>query len=196
VPRIRHRPASQCAGGRFRFESLPFILNVLIGLRAQRRPHEHAFLAFSVLARGVHFGMLKVVNHMAQMIVTRTRPAYQAYQLLYLGFIIAPLVAGLDKFTHFLTDWDKYLAPAVAGVLPFSTTTFMLFVGIVEIGAAALVAFRPQIGAYVVAAWLAGIVINLLLIPGYLDIALRDFGLMLGALALARLSEEFPEGAA
>jgi len=133
---------------------------------------------------------------MAQTIATQTRPAYQAYQLLYLGFIIAPLVAGVDKFTNVLTDWDKYLAPVVAGLLPFSAGTFMLFVGIVEIGAAALVALRPQIGAYVVAAWLAGIVINLLLIPGYFDVALRDFGLMLGALALARLSEEFAEGAA
>ena len=133
---------------------------------------------------------------MAQTIATQTRPAYQAYQLLYLGFIIAPLVAGVDKFTNFLTDWDKYLAPVVAGLLPFSAGTFMVFVGIVEIGAAVLVALRPQIGAYVVAAWLAGIVINLLLIPGYFDVALRDFGLMLGALALARLSEEFAEGAA
>ena len=133
---------------------------------------------------------------MAQMIVTRTRPAYQAYQLLYLGFIVAPLVAGLDKFTQVLTDWDKYLAPIVAGLLPFSAHTFMLFVGIVEIGAAVLVAVRPRIGAYVVAAWLAGIIINLLLIPAYLDVALRDFGLMLGALALARLSQEFAEGAA
>lgn len=133
---------------------------------------------------------------MAQTIATQTRPAYQAYQLLYLGFIMAPLVAGVDKFTNFLTDWDKYLAPVVAGLLPFSAGTFMLFVGIVEIGAAVLVALRPHIGAYVVAAWLAGIVINLLLIPGYFDVALRDFGLMLGALALARLSVEFAEGAA
>lgn len=133
---------------------------------------------------------------MAQTIATQTRPAYQAYQLLYLGFIMAPLVAGVDKFTNFLTDWDKYLAPVVAGLLPFSAGTFMLFVGIVEIGAAVLVALRPQIGAYVVAAWLAGIVINLLVIPGYFDVALRDFGLMLGALALARLSVEFAERAA
>ena len=131
---------------------------------------------------------------MAQTIVTNTRPAYQAYQLLYLGFIVAPLVAGVDKFTNFLTDWSQYLAPAFVGLLPFSAGTFMLFVGIVEIGAAALVAVRPRIGAYVVAAWLAGIVINLLLIPAYLDVALRDFGLMLGALALARLSEEFARG--
>ena len=132
---------------------------------------------------------------MAQMIVTTTRPAYQAYQLLYLGFIVAPLVAGLDKFTHLLTNWDMYLAPVVADLLPFSAHTFMLIVGVVEIAAAALVALRPQIGAYVVAAWLAGIVINLLLIPAYFDIALRDFGLMLGALALARLSAEFEGGA-
>jgi hypothetical protein len=133
---------------------------------------------------------------MAQMLVTRTRPAYQAYQLLYLGFVVAPLVAGLDKFTQVLTNWDMYLAPVVAGLLPFSAHTFMLLVGLAEIAAAVLVAVRPQIGAYVVAAWLAGIVINLLLIPAYFDIALRDFGLMLGALALARLSEEFAEGAA
>ena len=127
---------------------------------------------------------------MAQTIVT-TRPAHQAYQLLYIGFIVAPLLAGLDKFTHVLTNWDKYLAPVVAGVLPVSGHTFMLLVGVVEMAAAALVALRPRIGAYVVAAWLLGIIINLLLIPGYLDIALRDFGLALGALALARLSEEF-----
>ena len=133
---------------------------------------------------------------MAQMSVTKTQSTYQAYQLLYLGFIVAPLVAGLDKFTHVLTDWDKYLAPVVAGQLPFSGHTFMLFVGLVEIGAAALVALRPRLGAYVVAAWLAGIIINLLLIPAYLDIALRDFGLMLGALALGRLSEEFAGHAA
>jgi hypothetical protein len=133
---------------------------------------------------------------MAQMIVTKTRPAYQAYQLLYLGFIVAPLVAGLDKFTNLLTDWTRYLAPVIADLLPFSGQTFMLLVGLVEIGAAVVVAVRPQIGAYVVAAWLGGIVINLLLIPGYFDVALRDFGLMLGALALARLSEEFAEGAA
>ena len=132
---------------------------------------------------------------MTQTIVATNRPAYQAYQLLYLGFIVAPLVAGLDKFTHFLTSWDKYIAPAVADQLPVSVDTFMIIVGLVEIAAAVLVALRPQIGAYVVAAWLAGIVVNLLLISGYLDIALRDFGLMLGALALARLSKEFAKGA-
>ena len=132
---------------------------------------------------------------MPQTIATTSRPAYQAYQILYIGFIVAPFLAGLDKFTHFLTSWDKYIAPLVAGLLPVSVDTFMIIVGSVEIAAAVLVALRPQIGAYVVAAWLAGIVINLLLIPGYFDIALRDFGLMLGALALARLSKEFAKGA-
>ena len=128
---------------------------------------------------------------MAQSIVATTRPAYQAYQILHIGFIVAPLVAGLDKFTHFLTNWDQYLAPVVAGLLPVSGHTFMLFVGIVEMTAAVLVAARPRIGAYVVAAWLFGIIVNLLLIPGYFDVALRDFGLLLGALAFARLSEGF-----
>jgi hypothetical protein len=127
---------------------------------------------------------------MAQTIVT-TRPAYQAYRILYVGFIVAPFLAGLDKFTHVLTNWDKYLAPVVAGLLPVSGHTFMLLVGVVEMAAAVLVAVRPRIGGYVVAAWFIGIIINLLLIPGYLDIALRDFGLALGGLALARLSEEF-----
>jgi hypothetical protein len=128
---------------------------------------------------------------MAQTVVVTSRPAHQAFQILHLGFIVAPFLAGLDKFMHFLTNWDQYLAPAVAGVLPVSGHAFMLFVGIVEMSAAVLVAARPRIGAYVVAAWLFGIIGNLLLIPGYFDVALRDFGLALGALALARLSEEF-----
>jgi hypothetical protein len=128
---------------------------------------------------------------MAQTVLVTSRPAHQAFQILYLGFIVAPFLAGADKFTHFLTNWDQYLAPVVAGVLPVTGHTFMLLVGIVEMSAAVLVAARPRIGAYVVAAWLFGIIGNLLLIPGYFDVALRDFGLALGALALARLSEEF-----
>ena len=128
---------------------------------------------------------------MAQTVPMTSRPAHQAFQILYIGFIVAPFLAGVDKFTHFLTDWNQYLAPVVASVLPVSGHTFMLFVGIVEMSAAVLVAARPRIGAYVVAAWLFGIIGNQLLIPGYFDVALRDFGLALGALALARLSEEF-----
>jgi hypothetical protein len=128
---------------------------------------------------------------MAQTIAATSRPAYQAYQILYVGFITAPALAGFDKFTNFLTNWNQYLAPSIERLLPISSHTFMLFVGIVEMAAAVLVAVRPRIGAYVVAAWLFGIIANLLLIPGYFDVALRDFGLALGALALARLSEEF-----
>jgi hypothetical protein len=118
-------------------------------------------------------------------------PAFQAFKILHVGFVVAPIIAGVDKFLHYLTSWDMYLAPQIARMLPVSTSTFMQFVGVVEIAAGLLVAFKPKIGGYVVAAWLGGIVINLLLMPGYYDIALRDFGLMLGALALARLAGQY-----
>src|SRR5688572_5348637 len=119
------------------------------------------------------------------------RPAYQAYLVLYAGFVALPILAGLDKFFHLLVNWDQYLAPLVAEFIPVTGHTFMLVVGVVEIAAGVLVAVRPRMGAYVVALWLWGIILNLLLIPGFYDVALRDFGLSLGALALARLSQEF-----
>ena len=119
-----------------------------------------------------------------------SRPAYQAFGILYAGFVALPILAGLDKFFHFLVNWDQYLAPIATRVLPVSGHTFMLLVGVVEIAAGLLVAVRPRIGAYVVALWLWGIIVNLMLIPGYYDIALRDFGLSLGALALARISTQ------
>jgi hypothetical protein len=118
-------------------------------------------------------------------------PSRQAYFILYAGFTLLPILAGLDKFFHLLVNWDMYLAPLATRLLPVSAHTFMLIVGVIEIVAGLLVFFRPQIGAYVVALWLWGIIANLLLIPGYYDIAVRDFGLSLGALALARLSEDF-----
>ena len=118
-------------------------------------------------------------------------PAYQAYQILHLAFVVAPVLAGLDKFFHILENWDMYLAPAIAKLSPVSPHDLMLAVGVIEIIAGILVAIKPRIGAYVVAAWLLGIVINLLIFPGFFDIALRDFGLALGALALARLSKEY-----
>jgi len=117
--------------------------------------------------------------------------ARQAFRILYVGFVVAPILAGLDKFFEVLVDWDRYLAPVVPDVLPVSGHTFMLVVGVIEVAAGVLVAVRPRIGAYVVALWLWGIILNLLLIPGFYDVALRDFGLSLGALALARLSQEF-----
>lgn len=118
-------------------------------------------------------------------------PAYQAYQILRLGFIVAPIVAGLDKYFHFLVDWNQYLPPFIDGLTGGHGHELMLAVGVIEIVAGLGVAFKPKVFAYVVSAWLLLIVVNLLLIPGYYDVALRDFGLALGALALARLSQEF-----
>ena len=113
----------------------------------------------------------------------------QAFQILRFGFTVAPIIAGLDKFLHLLTDWDKYLAPVVSNTLGVRPHTFMMVVGAVEIVAGIVVAIHPRFGGYLVAAWLAGIIIDLLLVGGYLDVALRDLGLLLGALALARLAE-------
>ena len=120
-----------------------------------------------------------------------SNPGYQAYQILRLGFIVAPVVAGLDKFFHLLVDWDKYLPPFVNRLTGGHGHELMLAVGVIEVAAGLGVAFKPKVFAYVVAAWLLLVVANLLLIPGYFDVALRDFGLALGALALARLSREF-----
>lgn len=118
-------------------------------------------------------------------------PAYQAYQILHVAFVAAPALAGLDKFFHALVNWDMYLAPVIANASPIGAHRLMQGIGVIEIVAALLVALKPRIGAWVVAVWLWGIIINLLLVPGFFDIALRDFGLSLGALALARLSAEF-----
>ncbi len=119
------------------------------------------------------------------------RPGYQAYQILRLGFTVAPIAAGLDKFFHFLVNWDQYLPSFVDNLTGGHGHQLMLAAGVIEIMAGIGVALKPKIFAYVVAAWLLMIVVNLLMIPGYFDIALRDFGLSLGALALARLSHEF-----
>lgn len=116
---------------------------------------------------------------------------YQAYQILRLGFTVAPIVAGLDKFFNFLVDWEQYLPASVNKLIGGHGHELMLGVGVIEIVAGLGVAFKPRVFAYVVSAWLLLIVINLLLIPGYFDVALRDFGLALGALALARLSQRF-----
>src|SRR5919201_1658437 len=119
------------------------------------------------------------------------QPAYQAYQAMHLIFTIAPIIAGVDKFTGFLANWDQYLAPAVANVLPVAPHTFMLAVGVIEIVAGIGVFFLPRIFAYLVSAWLVGIILNLLLRGHYLDVALRDLGLAVGAFSLGRMSEEF-----
>ena len=113
---------------------------------------------------------------------------HQAFLLLRTVFTIAPIAFGLDKFFEVMTDWDKYLAPWINDLVPGTSHQAMLMVGVIEIVAGVLVAVRPAIGAYVVALWLAGIIVNLLSVGGYADVALRDFGLLVGALALARLA--------
>ena len=118
-------------------------------------------------------------------------PTFQAYQILHAGFTVAPILAGVDKFLDLLGRWDQYLTPLVPRITGIPAHTFMMIVGAIEIVAGIGVALKPRIFGYVVAAWLLGIVVNLLLIPGYFDIALRDFGLSLGALALARLAATF-----
>lgn len=117
--------------------------------------------------------------------------SYQAYQILRTGFTVAPIVAGLDKFFHLLVNWDQYLPGSVNKLTGGHGHELMLAVGVIEIVAGLGVAFKPRLFAYVVSAWLLLIVVNLLMIPGYFDVALRDFGLALGALALARLSSEY-----
>jgi hypothetical protein len=118
-------------------------------------------------------------------------PSYQAYRILQAAFVAAPILAGLDKFFNVLVDWSRYVPGVVTRLLGGHTHTFLLAVGVVEIVAGIGVAVRPRVFAYVVMAWLWAIIGNLLLIPGYYDIALRDFGLSLGALALGRLSAQF-----
>jgi hypothetical protein len=146
------------------------------------------------------------MNHAAAspnvgMVSTRTAcalgdPVCQAYRLLHVGFVVAPVVAGVDKFFHLLVNWDNYLAPVANSAIGGRGHAFMLIVGVIEIIAGIGVALRPRIFSYVVAGWLLGIVVNLLLIPPsnpmpHYDVALRDFGLFLGALALGRLSGRF-----
>jgi hypothetical protein len=124
-------------------------------------------------------------------LAVREDPAYQAYLTLRTGFVVAPILFGLDKFTNLLTDWTAYLAPAIDRLVPGTATGAMLAVGVIEIAAGLVVAVRPKIGGYLVAAWLAGIIGNLLLLGDHYDVALRDFGLLLAALALARLATAF-----
>ena len=112
----------------------------------------------------------------------------QAFQLLRMVFTVAPIVFGLDKFANVLTEWPAYLAPLVNDIVPGTGRQAMYAVGAVEILAGVAVAIVPRYGGLLVAAWLAGIIVNLLLMTNYYDVALRDFGLLVGALALSRLA--------
>lgn len=118
-------------------------------------------------------------------------PAFGAYWLLRIGFIVLPFWMGLDKFFNGLTDWPGYLAPWIVDLLPFSAQTAIYVVGVVEIVAGIAVAVKARYAAYVVALWLAGIIVNLLTFSGFYDVALRDFGLMIAALALALLARTY-----
>jgi uncharacterized membrane protein YphA (DoxX/SURF4 family) len=128
--------------------------------------------------------------HISSEVLQRARsdPAYAAFLLLRIGFAVLPIVFGLDKFTNVLTNWEGYLAPWIVDFSPISAHQVMLVVGVIEIVAGVAVAVKPRYAAYIVAAWLAGIIVNLLSYPGFYDIALRDLGLLLAALTLARLA--------
>lgn len=115
-------------------------------------------------------------------------PPYQAFVLLRTVFTVAPVLFGLDKFTNLLTEWPGYLAPWIDDIVPGTAQQAMYAVGVVEIVAGLVVAVLPRYGGLLVAAWLAGIIVNLLTIPGFYDVALRDFGLLVAALALSRLA--------
>jgi hypothetical protein len=114
--------------------------------------------------------------------------AHHAYTILKFGFTVAPIIAGLDKFFNLLVDWTQYLTPLVPAWTGIDPAIFMMVVGVVEVVAGIVVAIKPKFGGLLVAAWLWGIIINLSLVPGYYDIALRDLGLSFGALALAALA--------
>jgi hypothetical protein len=116
-------------------------------------------------------------------------PAFQAFALLRTVFTVAPILFGLDKFFNLLTDWTTYLAPWINDLVPGDAGTAMEIVGVIEVAAGILVAVAPRIGAYVVALWLAGIIVNLLTLHDFYDVALRDFGLLVAALALGRLAQ-------
>jgi uncharacterized membrane protein YphA (DoxX/SURF4 family) len=141
------------------------------------RDHDKAFAGGDALAR------------------VKSDPGYQAFWLLRIGFTVAPILFGADKFANVLVNWEKYLAPWIRDVSPLSATHTMYVVGVIEIVAGVAVALKPRYAAYIVVAWLGGIIVNLLSYSGYYDVALRDFGLMLGALTLARLASKYdPRG--
>ncbi|MEU4447652.1 hypothetical protein AB0K14_35880 [Actinosynnema sp. NPDC050801] len=126
--------------------------------------------------------------------VLRSDPAHQAFLLLRTVFTVAPVLFGLDKFAGLLTDWPRYLAPWVDGIVPGTAQQAMYAVGVVEVLAGVAVAVAPRFGGLLVAAWLAGIIVNLLTIPDHHDVALRDFGLLVAAVALARLAVRHAPG--
>src|SRR5262245_32345730 len=122
--------------------------------------------------------------------IMTAQPAYHAFVILHIGYVLLPIVVGVDKFFDKLTNWSMYLSDAAPRITGLPAHTFMMVVGGIEIAAGILVALLPRVGALVVTLWLWAIIANLLILGGFYDIALRDFGLSLGALALARLACE------
>src|SRR5215207_11083108 len=136
--------------------------------------------------------MTSITTSIPRAAVVRNDPVAQATLLLRIAFTVAPILFGIDKFANVLTDdWTRYLAPAFNDIIPGSAADAMHLVGLVEIVAGLVVAVSPRFGGLLVAGWLGGIIVNLLIVGGYGDIALRDFGLLLGALTLARLAGAF-----
>src|SRR3954452_15600994 len=123
--------------------------------------------------------------------ITTADPADQAFLLLRTVFTVAPIVFGLDKFANVLTDWPQYLAPWIDHLVPGTAQQAMYAVGVMEVVAGVVVAVLPRWGSLLVAAWLAGIIVNLLTLPGFYDVALRDFGLLIAAVALGRLAARY-----
>ncbi len=120
-------------------------------------------------------------------------PAYQAFRILQFTFVVAPILAGLDKFFYMLTDWSQYLSPLVLKVIQYHDRGFMMVAGVIEIIAGLGVIFKPQLFATIISLWLLGIIINLVMTGHYFDVALRDLGLMLSAFALGRLSQKYQQ---
>jgi hypothetical protein len=153
--------------------------------RAQRRHTMSS--AFAAALRPIPIPTLNVL---------RSDPGAQAFMLLRIAFTVAPILFGLDKFAEvMISDWPKYLAPEFNDLIPGNAEDAMYIVGAVEIAAGLVVAISPRFGGLLVAGWLGGIIVSLLLVGGYADIALRDFGLLLGALTLARLANAYPDRA-
>jgi uncharacterized membrane protein YphA (DoxX/SURF4 family) len=132
-----------------------------------------------------------MTTHLIRPRTTSADPAHQAFLLLRTVFTVAPIAFGLDKFVNLLTDWPQYLAGWIDDIVPGTAQQAMYAVGVVEVLAGVLVAVAPRIGAWVVAAWLGGIIVDLLTGPGFYDVALRDFGLLVGAVALGRLAVRY-----
>jgi hypothetical protein len=125
---------------------------------------------------------------------TLSDPAYQAFLVLRTAFTVAPILFGLDKFANLMVYWPHYLAPWIDHIVPGTAQQDMYAVGVIEVVAGIVVAVAPRFGAWLVAAWLIGIIVNLLTFPGFFDIALRDFGLFIGAVALGRLATRYAHG--